>query len=149
MIAKTFLAALGVMAASTLAHADAIPSFLSDGQKYVTDIKACTAEVVEETDILQLTKDGVFGYEYGCNFVQFMDVRDVGDGKVYQYLAISACGDDSGVTRPDMFTMMPSDEGRLYITSQNEYLTQLALERSSTSTEGHWIVEKEFVRCPN
>ena len=87
MIAKTFLAALGVMAASTLAHADAIPSFLSDGQKYVTDIKACTAEVVEETDILQLTKDGVFGYEYGCNFVQFMDVRDVGDGKVYQYLA--------------------------------------------------------------
>ncbi|MCG6858712.1 MAG: hypothetical protein LJE67_11680 [Salaquimonas sp.] len=148
MNTRILLLAASFAAIAGLAHADSVPFFLANGQKYVTDTKICSGKDTDETDALQLTAKGMFGYEFGCNFLQFLDVKDSGDGSVYQYLAIAACGDDSGISRGDMITLTPSGDDQLRVTSQNDYVVELS-QGGDDDTQGSWIVEKEFTRCLN
>jgi len=124
------------------AFADDAPGFLGGDAKYVTKAEVCTSEELD--DALQISERGMFGYEFGCNFLDFLEVKD-SDGQAYQFMAVAACGDDSGVTRPDLIMLTPSDDGMLRVTSQNDYVTQLA--RGDDGADIKWIVELEFTRC--
>lgn len=139
-----------VMAAATLsqARADDTPSYLADGGLYVSDIEACSASNPEEADGLQLTTKGLFGYEFGCTFASFLPVRlDDGDDQPDQHIAVASCSDDSGITRPDMILLSPSDDGSLFVTSQNDYAIQSVWEKDRPSGI-RWLVQREFLRCP-
>ena len=125
-----------------------VPEFLANGQKYATDVKACTAEGGDESEALVLSASGIAGYEFGCNFLQFLDVKDDTDGGAYQFLAISVCGDDSGVNRGDMITLTPSIDDQVLVTSQNDYALQQSRGDSSDGEET-LLIEEGFTRCPN
>lgn len=146
---KRFIAATGFLALAVAPSLAADqPKIFAEGQKYVTDVKACSAAEGETDDALQLTAKGLFGYEFGCSFVQIHPIRFEDSDDIYQYLAIAACGDDSGVSRGDNIVISDNGDGSLRVTSQNEYVVQLVLERNGESTGANWIVEREFTRCP-
>ena len=136
---------LMLSAAPTLG-ADA-PKIFAQGQKYVTDLKGCR-ESDNETDVMQLTAKGMSAYEFGCTFVQVLPVPGDEVFGTYQYLATAVCGDDTGVSRADSIVLSDNENGTLRVTSQNDYLTQLAWERGGEAGDVNWLVEREFTLCP-
>jgi len=139
-----------ILAVATLspAVADDAPSYLANGGMYVSDAEACSASNAEEAAGLQLTAKGLFGYEFGCTFASFLPVRlDDGDDEPDQHIAIASCGDDSGITRPDMIVLVPNGEDSLIVTSQNDYAIMSVWEKDEPSNI-KWMVQREFLRCP-
>jgi len=99
-----------------------IPGFLV-GKTYSTDANQCGDIVDAEGDMLQLTKEGVYGQEFSCQFVGFRYDRDLETGRIYSVIATANCSDDSGISRPDLINLSPYEEGgQVIVQSQNEYL---------------------------
>ncbi|MEL7428441.1 MAG: hypothetical protein AAFN43_00445 [Pseudomonadota bacterium] len=118
LVAALF-AALGVLSPAV---AQNIPEFLV-GKVYSTDTSQCGDVVDAEGDVLQLSKEGIFGQEFGCTFTGFQFDRDPQTGRVYSVVATANCGDDSGISRPDLMTLSPYEEGgQVVVGSQNEYI---------------------------
>ena len=137
---------LALAALATPAAAQEIPPFLADGGKYATDATSCAAEI-EEAEGYQLTAKGLYAYEFSCTFTSFQSVRyNDGDNEPDEYIAIASCGDDSGISRPDMILLMPSDENMLFLTSQNDYAISSVWEKDGESGL-KWLVQREFKRC--
>ncbi|MFZ2103004.1 MAG: hypothetical protein WAU86_20815, partial [Oricola sp.] len=114
--------------------------------KYASDSASCAAEV-EEAEGYQLTATGLYAYEFGCTFTSFEAIRfDDGDNDPDQFIGIASCGDDSGISRPDMILMMPSGEDMLFLTSQNDYAISSVWEKDGESGL-KWLVQREFMRC--
>lgn len=116
------------IAVALLAMAIAAPALGADflkGQRFTYSENACKGEPEPEvTDdlailsTLEVNEAGVFGYEFGCEFLQFLP----GGDSPYQTV-IASCGDDSGITRPDMITLLYSEEPQsVTVQSQNEYV---------------------------
>lgn len=123
------------------------PAFLSGGQKYATTPGACTSPDEGEGEGLTVTQSGLFGYEFGCNFASFLPVRSEGESEPFIWIAIAACGDDSGISRPDQFTI-GFYENALNVTSQNDYVA--AASKGFDENTDHFqtgIVEKRFELC--
>ena len=113
---------LSTLVFSCLAHtamASDLPLFLKD-KVYSTDPSKCGD--VTKDDSLQLSKEGVFGVEFGCTFLGFDVEADKDTGKIYIAVARANCGDDSGINRPDNITLIPQDENTISVQSQNEYI---------------------------
>lgn len=120
---RILILSLGFFCFAGTVTAKDIPDFLVD-KVYSTDTSKCGDST--EDNSLQLSKEGVFGFEYGCTFFGFnMDV-DKDTGKTYIAVARANCGDDSGVSRPDLMTLVVQDEKTISVQSQNEYVISQA-----------------------
>lgn len=115
---RVLISSLGFVCFAGSAIAGALPDFLQD-KVYSTDTSKCGDST--EDNSLQLSREGVFGVEFGCAFLGFdMDV-DKDTGKTYLAVARANCGDDSGINRPDFITLVVQDEQTISVQSQNEY----------------------------
>ena len=112
------LVSLVLMCGSAIAQE--VPDFLF-GKTYATEPAACGSMMDYDGDGLKITKDGISGLEFGCQFLNFRADRDKESGKVFGYVATVNCGDDSGINRPDLISMSHWD-GQLMVQSQNEYV---------------------------
>ena len=122
--------AAGLFAAPALGQEQSsplVPPFLEGGAVYARDIAYCPGKAdpgegaVEDT--LSVSKAGLYGYELGCTFLQFLAERDPETKEIFSWQALAQCGDDSGVTRPDAFTLIADADGaELRVQSQNEYV---------------------------
>jgi hypothetical protein len=139
-----------VLFSASQAVAADIPPFLANGETYVTDTKACADNAdTGDSPVFHLSRDGLFGYEFGCTFVQFLPVADhTTPNEPYAWIAIASCGDDSGISRPNMINFTPSEGGVLYVTSQNDYLSYLQNPPSGEDGAEDWsLVERQFDMC--
>ena len=118
------------------AFAGELPAFLKD-KKYATDAIACSADHGEnEVGALAIDKAGIFGYEFGCTFLEFWHHSDA-EGALLDVTALVSCGDDSGITRPDMITIIKDSDETLRVQSQNEFVQgELAAMSAPTPAEG-------------
>jgi len=105
------------------ASATEVPDFLKD-KVYSTDPSKC-GDATEDNS-LQLSKEGVFGLEFGCTFLGFDMEIDKDTGKTYLAIGRANCGDDSGVNRPDNITLVVQSDEMITVQSQNEYLVSEA-----------------------
>lgn len=109
----------GILTTSIAIAGDA-PDFLK-GRTFATDVESCSE--ASDGDGLLLTKQGIFGPEFGCSFLGFKEDRDPDTGRLFLVVATANCGDDSGINRPDMITLSPYIEGgQVIVQSQNEYV---------------------------
>lgn len=103
---------------------------------YARSEAACKATEVSENieDSIVVEASGLSGYELGCQFVDMHGVTY--DGVTDQFVAIAQCSDDSGIFRPDNFSLVFNNERReLVLQSQNEYVA------------GENYLSGDFVRC--
>lgn len=122
-------------------NAKDIPDFLKD-KVYSTDTSKCGDST--EDDSLQLSKEGVFGYEFGCTFFGFDMEVDKDTGKTYLAVGRANCGDDSGVNRPDLITLVVQDETTISVQSQNEYTIAEAQQLISQRLPENVTIADEF-----
>ena len=148
-IALVSLMLVGLAAPSLAADA---PAFLND--KFASDPEACKKDAnMEELDALTIDKSGIFGFEFGCTFLEFWNEQQ--DGKTKSTIALASCGDDSGIIRPDMITMILEGEGELRVQSQNEYaiteaiasLSQGAGENAGEDFQPYEYVTATYTKC--
>lgn len=132
---------MGPMAGLSSVNAKDIPDFLQD-KVYSTDTSKCGDST--EDDSLQLSKEGVFGFEFGCTFFGFDMEVDKDTGKTYLAIARANCGDDSGVNRPDLFTLVFQDETTITVQSQNEYTIAEAQQLLSQRLPENIKIADEF-----
>lgn len=119
---RLFFLSIGLLLLPMQAVAQDIPQFLI-GKVYSSDTSQCGDIIDAEGDVLQLTKEGIYGQEFSCQFVGFQYDRDRETGRIYSVVATSNCSDDSGISRTDMITLSPYVEGGQVIAqSQNEYI---------------------------
>lgn len=145
-IASFALGALIVSAAADQAAGET-PAFLDGGKKYATAPGICQSLDDGEGDGYTLTATGVFGYEFGCNFATFLPVRAEGETEPFIWVGVAACGDDSGISRPDSFTL-GFYEDRVVVTSQNDYVS--AESKGFDEKVDHFktgIIDKTFELC--
>jgi hypothetical protein len=156
-----FRLAMGACAVALLgafpAAAQAVPEFLADGARFVRNTDLCNPpENSEFEGTLEITEAGIFGYELGCPFLSFLPDIDRETREVHGWVAISNCGDDSGITRPDSFTLIFDEyAGSLTVQSQNEYALGEALSRMPRENGGEsdpfeaasWL-SGDYVICP-
>jgi len=118
---RTILATLLIGLSSwTVAQASDVPGFLK-GRIFSTDTKSCGD--TSEGDGLQLSKEGIYGQEFSCQFLAFQTDADPDTGRIYAVVATANCSDDSGIMRPDLITLSPYIEGgQVIVQSQNEYV---------------------------
>ena len=142
--------ALGFFASSAIAKD--LPDFLKD-KVYSTDPSKCGD--VTEDDSLQLSKEGVFGFEFGCAFLGFDVEKDADTGKTYIAVGRANCADDSGINRPDNITLVDQGEGTISVQSQNEYiisqtrilLAQKLSENIEVAVNSPSYVSREYKIC--
>ncbi len=142
---------LGLFSIPTVFAGD-LPEFLKQ-DVYTTDKKSCGD--TDDADGLQLSKEGIFGQEFSCTFVRFDEDADPDTGQLFSVVATANCGDDSGITRPDMITLSPyAEEGQVMVQSQNEYILSeveimIALEFGNDVPEksGHFWVSNTYNIC--
>lgn len=140
------VAAVAAGLAFSPALADGVPAFLADGQVYAVE-GACDPAEGREFPGLQLTQQGIFGYEFGCRFLEIRSVPSLDGGESYQHIATASCGDDSGISRPDFILLMPSLDGEtVAVTSQNDYAISMVWEKDGPSGI-NWMVQQEYKRC--
>ena len=49
--------------------------------------------------------------------------KDPETGRIFNVVATASCGDDSGISRPDLINLSPYIEGgQVFVQSQNEYV---------------------------
>lgn len=121
--------ALLVLAIPATATAGGLPDYLKD-KRYTYSENACRGEPEPNADdmtailsALEVNEVGVVGYEFGCIFLEFWPGTDESDTP-YNQTVLASCGDDSGITRPDMLSLIFSDEPpSVTVQSQNEYVT--------------------------
>lgn len=119
---RLFLTSLLVSAAlapSAVRAADVGTTF--DGT-YARSEAACRADpdAGEMDDSLRVDSAGISGYELYCQFAGLQLLTD--DGTIKDFVTLAACGDDSGITRPDSFWIAVYDDGRMTVQSQSEYI---------------------------
>lgn len=86
-------------------------------KKYATDPAACkAAQGSEQVDALVLDKTGIFGLEFSCTYVDFWS------GKDGVTTVLVTCGDDTGITRPDLLSVIDDGNGEIRVQSQNEFV---------------------------
>jgi hypothetical protein len=129
------------------AQAAEMPPFLAGGQQFATSPGACHSLEEGEGEGLTVRAAGLFGYEFGCNFVAFLPVRDDAGGEPFAWIATASCGDDSGISRPDLFNMTHYDD-QLIVTSQNDYVAASSKpwdDQSDPFAIG--VIEERFELC--
>jgi hypothetical protein len=128
------------------AFASEVPDFLSKGQTYATDWKACVgfADGGAPDDSNTLDKNGIFGYEFGCTFVEFKPV--IFEGRTTGHLITASCGDDSGINRPDIFDVYVYDN-IVTATSQNDYIYDTLRQREDGDGASWGFINKQFEMC--
>ncbi|MDJ0613777.1 MAG: hypothetical protein QNJ29_08860 [Rhizobiaceae bacterium] len=90
---------------------------------YSTDVAQCGDIVDTDGNALQLSGEGIFTEEFSCQFVGFKTDADKDTGRIFGVVATASCSDDSGISRPDLISMSPYEEGgQVIVQSQNEYL---------------------------
>ncbi|MCW2307400.1 hypothetical protein [Rhodobium gokarnense] len=115
MLRKTALVAMILTGTTLPALAGQMPDFFN--KTYATDPAACKDQAArEESGALVLDKTGIFGTEFGCTY------RDFWGGKDGTVTVLVSCGDDSGITRPDMLSVIREQNGELRVQSQNEFV---------------------------
>lgn len=154
-------AAVSLIAGSALAQdMPSVPDFLQDGARFARDLSACAdggdegPDGVERT--LQVTEQGLFGYEIGCSFLRFLPDVDRETGEAFLWIATAACGDDSGINRPDSFALIFNDfSNTLTVQSQNEYVVAETLfhlpQTDAAETdpyEAASYLSGEYTLCP-
>ena len=118
---------------TALAVAKELPSFLKE-TVYSTDPSKCGD--VTEDDSLQLSKEGIFGLEFACTFLGFQMDKDADTGEVYLAVAQANCGDDSGINRPDLVTLIHNKgEESVTVQSQNDYVLTELMQMMSARLE--------------
>lgn len=138
---------LAALAMPARAVAGEAPDFLAGDRTWGSSTQACKAIDGEDSMAFTLSRKGIYGLEFGCNFLDFLPVRDDNTGEIFGVVAIASCGDDSGISRPDMFNIS-INENTLYVTSQNDYVYVLSkgFETQSDPVESG-IVERQFELC--
>lgn len=134
------------------ALAQEIPDFLKD-RVYTTDTSKCGDST--QDDSLQLSREGIFGYEFGCTFLGFDMEVDKDTGKTYLAVVKANCGDDTGINRPDLITLIPQDEHTVMVQSQNEFIiaeAQIHLQQrlpqgTQLADEFPNFVSREYKHC--
>ena len=113
-----------------------LPDYLKD-KKYATDAIACgTDHGEDEAGALAIDKAGIFGYEFGCSFLDFWHHKDA-EGGLLDVTVLASCGDDSGITRPDMITIIKDSDDTLRVQSQNEFVQgEMAAMTTQPPAEG-------------
>lgn len=93
---------------------------------FATQENACVE--VGETSELMMNEIGIFGQEFGCKFLGFLADREEAGGEAYLHVATVNCGDDGGINRPDMITLIYDDEAKTVVAqSQNEFVVEEAV----------------------
>ena len=124
---RTLLALL-IMAIPASAVGAGIPDLLK-GQRFTYSEQSCRGEPEAETDdmteilsTLEVNEAGIFAYEFGCIFLEFWP-GDAASDMPYNQTVLASCGDDSGITRPDVISLVFSEEPpNVTVQSQNEYV---------------------------
>lgn len=128
-----------------------VPSFFASGQYYAETPEDCVAPGAE-TDRerpMTLNGEGVSAHEFGCYFVEFKPVKNPfaeAGSEPDTWLATASCGDDSGITRPDIFNISIYEQS-LWVTSQNDYLYDLLRQREEGDNDAWGFVNREYVLC--
>lgn len=141
---------------ATAAYAQAVPSFLEGTRLYSRDVGFCPGNpnppATEGT--LQVSKAGIYGYELGCTFLSLKPEKDPESGVIYSWQAQAQCGDDSGITRPDVFALYEDQAGStIIVQSQNEYVlgTMLSITERPDDTDpfeqASWL-SGTYTLCP-
>ena len=153
MIKQSALAASIVLLAfpASVSLAADLPSFFSSGQLYAESQEDCIAPDAETDRERPLTMngEGVSAHEFGCYFVEFKPVKNPfaePGTEPDTWLVTASCGDDSGITRPDIFNISIYDRS-LWVTSQNDYLYDLLRQREDGDNDAWGFVNKEYVLC--
>lgn len=120
----------GLCATSAGAEERVVPPFLEGTALFSREEGFCPGNpnppATEGT--LQVSKAGIYGYEVGCTFLQFLPERDPETGEIYTWVATAQCGDDSGINRPDQFTLIHNEfNNTLTVQSQTEYAAATAM----------------------
>lgn len=137
---------VGFLVPSALAISAEIPDFFEGGKTYASDWKACVGFAGDGApdDSNTIDQSGVFGYEFGCTFVDFKPVSY--NGRITSYIAMASCGDDSGINRPDFFDISFYD-GNVTVTSQNDYIYDTLRPREDGDGESWGFINKQFELC--
>ncbi len=122
------LLALAILAIPGAATAAGLPEYLS-GKRYMFSENACRYEpepdAGEDTTFLstlEVNEAGIFGYEFGCEFLEFWPGDAQSDTPFIQTV-LASCGDDSGITRPDVISLVfNTEEPSVTVQSQNEFV---------------------------
>ncbi len=120
---RILISSMAILCFANSVLAKEVPVFL-EGKVYSTDPSKCGD--VTEDDSLQLSKEGIFGLEFGCTFLGFELDKDKDTGETYLAIARANCGDDSGINRPDNITLIAQGEDTITVQSQNEYIVSEA-----------------------
>ena len=147
---RLIVAFLSMALAAEFASAADAPKFLK-GKKYSTDPAECSVAEPAESEALVLSEQGVFGYEFGCVFVGFFEEKSADNSSV-SHIAVASCGDDSGITRPDLITLiLQPDKRTLTVQSQNEYVVAEAVRLAKKDQQGDddnlSFVSKDYTLC--
>lgn len=135
------------LAAEAMAEAPQIPPFLDGTAVFSRSAELCPGgEPSEIEGYLHVNKSGLYGYELGCTFLQFLPERDPESKDIYGWLVIAQCGDDSGITRPDMFSLHYNESGpSLTVQSQNEYVASSVLLLTGQDTGEDPYLDPNFL----
>jgi hypothetical protein len=123
------LLALLILAIPANAMAAGPPDLLK-GQRFTYSEQSCRGEPEPETDdmtailsTLEVNEAGIFAYEFGCAFLEFWPGDEASD-MPYNQTVLASCGDDSGITRPDVISLVfdTGESQSVTVTSQNEYV---------------------------
>jgi hypothetical protein len=120
---RVLISSLAIVCCTSSAIAKEVPAFL-ESKVYSTDPSKC-GDVTEDNS-LQLSKEGIFGLEFGCTFLGFELDKDKDTGETYLAIARANCGDDSGINRPDNITLIAQGDDIITVQSQNEYIVSEA-----------------------
>ena len=132
-----------IVAIPTCAMAAGVPEFLK-GKRYTYSEETCVGEdelpAEEDADItttLEVNEAGIFAYEFGCIFLDFWP-GDTDSDMPFLQTVVASCGDDSGVTRPDLISLVfdTSEPESVTVTSQNEYVM------------GQTFISRTYPLCP-
>ena len=135
--------ALLIAAIPATAIAAGVPEYLK-GKRYAFSDNACHYEPEPETgedttflSTLEVNEVGIVGYEFGCTFLEFFP-GDAESDTPYVQTVLASCGDDSGITRPDMISLVfNTEEPSVTVQSQNEYVT------------GDAMISRTYPLCPD
>ncbi len=147
--AKAVLSAAILMAGPAIGLAQELPQYLASGKTFSSDWRACVGFVDGNAPVCSYTlyRSGNYGYEFSCIFVDFKPVIDAsGTGEVWGHIATANCGDDSGVSRPDVF-ILSFYENQITVTSQNDYLYDLLRQREDVDGQNCCSVNMQFEMC--
>jgi len=140
LVLATAVAFASMGSAFPLADDAGMPDFLK--HTYAANAAACDSTGHEKAGLA--IKDGLIsGTEFGCAFLTYTPVVWDPDYPPSEYVVLASCGDDSGITRPDLISIIHSGD-TLRVQSQNEYVEMVA--------KGAWnepgFISRTYEKCP-